>query len=1199
MADTESYQQPTESSEVNHSMEKAQKQVIEVDVVIEETRMSSDGRKEDGSGTPPSLHDSVDRNGRNIFSRLQNYNDMPKINDHTVVIGSENLTIHKTPVNHRKGKASADLGNQPKTNDDPQPGSSSNQRDTRQLPSIDSTIYMEPEQPEENDETEVAQEYAQIKEEAGFIEETWESSKARRYRRRAIFCTDMYNNLGDMAHEKQFSEAIINIKERWNRRAKLDRKLSDLVQSKQTDTALENGDLAEENNKKEGIQRQKKLTMKDVYKELRLMRQVVTACVRTDSAVVKDREKDKILSSSEPETEKKEESDDKETKSLTDERADVSDNDTAVLASPERKATSTDENNETDAETDGQDIPGGAEQETTTEIQKLSDTDKGHNEGEDNCVNDDEDNPIKESANSCSDENTRNSCEEEVPLDTTVEELVSGEETKEVNERSESDGDTEARSQSPEGTLEDTSFIEELRDTVPSRLSDQIDLSPDNDLLSRRDSTSSLEWMSTFTNMNDVILLVDDYKGESQVGCVVYTETDSQDPAQCSIVCPADVPSVVNIYENVISNIIHIQHNQNVDDKDDEITVAIPFVKDEMYYYQEPVLRVLNSHDKWSDVPCRETLYQRDDDTNLFVVMTKFAGPTTCVVVAVPIVDDIVFTDKMTKFHSTVDNEILLTCPVSARINSKNVHVELKVLPVIPSILEETKSMFDTDRQKLYSAGAIVTLRFYDDHPQTIYMHLPCARPPVPSRPTTGSKRLSSSLGTPDSGYRSTSRGGQMSRKGSTFGKFVEPSLEKECHLVRFASCMTTKVKTLTSDDVTVEDQAIFSVHEKSSTSVVLEVTEDLPSKVIQDVVPRLLTNIEYQNVQICLAHNKKCLNELALSCDRASKVNSRQMIRLESENIIIKRVIKLKEGDTLCVCFRGNIASISNHRTIFRYYGIHGIHTAWTIDVMDRYGQRSLTSFCGFLQIFVWKSKNPFDEQCIDVDKTEFWNIVTEMPISLPKTVLKLSTKLVRAPVTLRTDGTITPEFLENLALAVGEGWLRLANSLDIDHPRIQSIKQQHKGKHQELARDILMTWFKRSLFGKEKTSALIMALRNCGRDDLADALRESSKRYRREQARTSRDIKMETVILSVCKSTQVVSRWKDIGSMLDIDESEIETITAENSDEVSKCREMLSLWKRKENGYGLRKLVKCLKHLGLGHIADHLTSMMTKPRS
>ncbi|XP_021344653.1 uncharacterized protein LOC110444613, partial [Mizuhopecten yessoensis] len=521
------------------------------------------------------------------------------------------------------------------------------------------------------------------------------------------------------------------------------------------------------------------------------------------------------------------------------------------------------------------------------------------------------------------------------------------------------------------------------------------------------------------------------------------------------------------------------------------------------------------------------------------------------------------------------------------------------VLPVLPCILEETKTTFDTDRQKLYNAGAIVTLNFYDDHPQTIYMHLPCTRPPVPSRPMTGSKRVSSCLGTPDSGYRSTSRGGQMGRKNSTFGKFVEPSQEKECRLVRFASCMATKVKTLSSDDVTVDDQAIFSVHEKSSTSVVLEVTEELLPKVIQDIVPRLLSNIEYQNVQICLAHNKRCLNELALSCDRASNVNSRQMMRLETDNIVTTRAIKMREGDTLCLCFRGNVSSISNHRTIFRYYGIHGIHTAWTIDIVDRFCQRSLSSFCGFLQIFVWKAKQPFDCQHSDVDNKAFWDIITEIPISLPKTVLRLSTKVVRAPVTVRNEGTITPEFLESLAKAIGEGWLPLANSLNIDHPRIQSIKQQHKGKNQELARDILMTWFKRSLIVNEKTSALIAALRNSGRDDLADALRDSSKRYRREKARNTRDNKMETVILSVCKSSQVVSRWKDIASMLDMNESEIHTIDAETADDVSKCRGMLSLWKQKQNGYGIRKLVKCLNHLGLNHIADHLTTMMTKTPS
>ncbi|XP_033732764.1 uncharacterized protein LOC117322117 [Pecten maximus] len=1219
MTDPENRQQLGDAPTSHHDSEEKLQQNIEIEALVKENGESDDNctRIENDRHSPSSLKDVEDTeadHGRNIISRMQNYTDMPNINDNKIIIvESKDITVHNTPVNHVKSskERSTNHGSKPEQHDDPQPGSSSSHGDNRQLSSIDSTIYTEPET-----EQELEPEQTTTKKETEYIEETWEHSKARRYRRRAIFCTDMYNNMGDMAHEKELSEALNHMKERWNRRAKLDRKLSDLVQSNETDPTMTNGDVSvEENIKQELKQRQKKLNMKDVYKELRLMRQVVAACVRTDSSVVKERQKDKSISITSPtehDKEDKGESANSENETATEEKPDANENDESVNSSSEMEATQTDENTENCVETDAS---SSKDQDEITAVHQLSNTDIGQDGDTENSDNDTTEGHNNDSCEDEENEQMADSDDEKVALDKTVEEFDLGTESDVGNGRRSTEptnttaetcekSTSETYELSAERSTERSLLMNnhnECRDTVPSRLSYQTAETPDEETFSRKDSTSSMDWASTYSNMNDVILHVDDYKGDSVVGCVVYTETDSPDPARCILVCPADVPSAVNIYENVVGNILHIDPRliQGGDEGDNEITVAIPFVKDEMQYYQEPVLRVLDSRDRWSDFPCRETLYQRDDDSNLFVLMAKFTGPTTCVVVAMPIVDDIVFTDRMTRFHSTVDSEIILTCPVSARINSKNVHVELKVLPVVPSILEETKSSFDTDRQKLYNAGAIVTLKFYDDHPQTIYMHLPCARPPVPSRPMTGSKRVSSCLGTPDSGYRSTSRGGQMSRKGSTFGKFVEPSQEKECHLIRFASCMATKVKTLTSDDVTVDDQAVFSVHEKSSTSVVLEVTEELPSKVIQDIVPRLLTNIEYQNVQICLAHNKKCLNELALSCDRAKNVNSRQMMRLEAENVVRTKAVKLKEGDTLCLCFRGNISSISKHRTIFRYYGIHGIHTAWTIDVVDRYCQRSLSSFCGFLQMFVWKSKQPFDCQRIDLDNKSLWNLVTEMPISLPKTVLKFSTKLVRAPVTVRTEGTITPEFLENLALAIGEGWLSLANCLNIDHPRIQSIKQQHKGKHKELARDILMTWFKRSLFVKEKTSALIMALRNCGRDDLADALRDSSKRYRREQARHTRDNKMETVILSVCKSSQVVSRWKDIASMLDMDESEIQTINAENTDEVSKCRGMLSLWKQKQNGYGIRKLVKCLKHLGLDHIADHLTSMMTKTPS
>lgn len=189
-----------------------------------------------------------------------------------------------------------------------------------------------------------------------------------------------------------------------------------------------------------------------------------------------------------------------------------------------------------------------------------------------------------------------------------------------------------------------------------------------------------------------------------------------------------------------------------------------------------------------------------------------------------------------------------------------------------------------------------------------------------------------------------------------------------------------------------------------------------MPTSVIQEIAPRILTCIEYQNVQICLAHNKKCLDQLDLSCNRSTSVGDHYMTRLQSDNVVTVKTVTLREGDTLCVCFRGNVAPISNHRTIFRYYGMYGIHTSWTIDTVDRYSQRSLISFCGFLQIFVWKSAEDFNPtRSSDLNNNKCWKLVTEIPISLPKTLPKDPPKVVRVPVPIRNEGefeNISPFF-------------------------------------------------------------------------------------------------------------------------------------------------------------------------------------------
>ncbi|XP_021340730.1 uncharacterized protein LOC110441801 [Mizuhopecten yessoensis] len=384
-----------------------QQQNIEVNVEIKENGSFHDNcTKGDNDEHIPSSSrvkgagNTDDDPGRNIVSRMQNYCDMPTVNGNAMAVHSVDITVHNMPVNHQieapsiAGECSTNNGNQHKQLNDPQPSSSSGQLESRQMSSIDSTITVVPET-EDNP----------AKKNTEYIEETWEHSKARRYRRRAIFCTDTYNNMGDMAREKELSEALSSMKDRWSRRPKLDRQLSDVVLTKKpmleeilseqkdtnktdNDISTINGDVSIEEHDKECKQRPKKLTMKDVYKELRLMRQVVAASVRTDSSVVREHQ-DKtvsIASPSEIDIEKKEENDDPEIENATGNTSDTCDTNESDPPPSDIETPKTEENAETTFES--QDSNRDQEDEEMTTVRQLSNMDIEHDDGTQNTEDD-------------------------------------------------------------------------------------------------------------------------------------------------------------------------------------------------------------------------------------------------------------------------------------------------------------------------------------------------------------------------------------------------------------------------------------------------------------------------------------------------------------------------------------------------------------------------------------------------------------------------------------------------------------------------------------------------------------------------------------------------------------------------------------------------------------------------------------------
>ena len=189
-----------------------------------------------------------------------------------------------------------------------------------------------------------------------------------------------------------------------------------------------------------------------------------------------------------------------------------------------------------------------------------------------------------------------------------------------------------------------------------------------------------------------------------------------------------------------------------------------------------------------------------------------------------------------------------------------------------------------------------------------------------------------------------------------------------------------------------------------------MDASRGIHTNALEDAIQKIIYAIEYQRVQICFAHSRTNRSELAMSCDKRSKIDIIKMQRLESENEVTKLNVSLREGSTICMCFRGNISSVSNSSPnapkLFRFYGIHGIHTAWTMDVVDRYAQRSLEHFCGFMQMYVWVDSSPFVSKHIDMLDTYRWKLLLEVPISLPKNHSIVTVKVKRAPVLVRENG-------------------------------------------------------------------------------------------------------------------------------------------------------------------------------------------------
>ena len=174
-----------------------------------------------------------------------------------------------------------------------------------------------------------------------------------------------------------------------------------------------------------------------------------------------------------------------------------------------------------------------------------------------------------------------------------------------------------------------------------------------------------------------------------------------------------------------------------------------------------------------------------------------------------------------------------------------------------------------------------------------------------------------------------------------------------------------------------------------------------------------LLSTLETQRVLICVLQNRDDLKQISVICEKKSRLTSRMQMRYERDHHIKRAVFSIKEGELVNISVRGNITNIPNKDFTTRFYAIHGITLNWKIDVVDVYSQRSLTSFCGFVQIQAFTDDVPASGSGSPSDCDRSWKPLLDVPLTLPKYKAFISPSLTRVPLHLRNEGKIHLHYL------------------------------------------------------------------------------------------------------------------------------------------------------------------------------------------
>lgn len=153
----------------------------------------------------------------------------------------------------------------------------------------------------------------------------------------------------------------------------------------------------------------------------------------------------------------------------------------------------------------------------------------------------------------------------------------------------------------------------------------------------------------------------------------------------------------------------------------------------------------------------------------------------------------------------------------------------------------------------------------------------------------------------------------------------------------------------------------------------------------IHKIALGLLQIIKYQRVVVSVLQNKDVIQDLTVTCDLRTRYATRWRRRLEQEYDVTSKMSSLKEGDIISFNLRGNLTSLGKRFHIFRFHGSQSVAVNWNLQVVDRYSQRSLEFYYGFVQLLNLKAKSKKFEEVKSVDGHD-WDTLLEIPVRLPK---------------------------------------------------------------------------------------------------------------------------------------------------------------------------------------------------------------------